>query len=123
MMLKIGNNVTNVLLMTRCRFILNSEKFFRFSDIRPDVKRQEELNIFFVNLCNDVFLDVLCYANRRRLVKLEKIGRRFLFVVNTFFEEKPFLCLDLILFPPTGKKRFTTFSIFVFNLQAYKANG
>lgn len=63
---------------------------------------QEENGIrFLVRLCHDVLLEVVCYGDRRCLTKLERIGRRFHLFANNYFNEKPFLRLDLYL-KPTG---------------------
>ena len=50
---------------------------------------------FFVILCGDVLLEVLCWGDRRRLTKLERIGRRFHWSIVKFFDEMPFLRLNL----------------------------
>lgn len=53
---------------------------------------------FFVCLCGDVLLEVFYYGDRRRLTKLERVGRRFHWINENYFDERPFhcLCLDLI---------------------------
>ena len=52
---------------------------------------------FFVILCGDVLLEVLSWGDRRRLTRLERIGRRFHWSVVKFFREMPFLRLNLEL--------------------------
>ena len=52
---------------------------------------------FFVILCGDVLFEVLCWGDRRRLTKLERIGRRFHWTVVKFFSEIPFLRLNFEL--------------------------
>ena len=52
---------------------------------------------FFVILCGDVLLEVLCWGDRRRLAKLEQIGRRFHWTVLRFFDEVPLLRSSLEL--------------------------
>lgn len=52
---------------------------------------------FFIRLCGDVLVEVLCYGHRRRLIKLERVGRRFQAIVENFFGKKPFLGLDIKL--------------------------
>ena len=42
-------------------------------------------------------MDVLCWGDRRRLAKLERIGRRFHCSVVKFFREIPFLRLNFEL--------------------------
>ena len=55
---------------------------------------------FFVILCGDVLLEVLCWGDRSRLTKLERIGRRFHWSVLKFFDETPFLRLNFKLWAP-----------------------
>ena len=55
----------------------------------------EEVITFFVRLCGDVLVEVLCFAERRRLTKFERIGRRFHLISKNFFAEIPFLRLSL----------------------------
>ena len=50
---------------------------------------------FIVRLCSDVFLEVLIFGERRRLTKLERVGRRFHLNIENFFRERPFLRLGL----------------------------
>ena len=54
---------------------------------------------FFVRLCSDVLLEVLGWGDRRCLALLEKLGRRFYWVIDGCFGEKPFLLLDLHITP------------------------
>ena len=56
---------------------------------------QEDAFGFIVRLCHDVFLEVLIFGDRRRLTKLERVGRRFHLCIENFFREKPFLRLGL----------------------------
>ena len=53
----------------------------------------------FVVLCNDVLLQVLQHGNRRQLVKLQRIGRRFHKMIEVYFRDKPFLRLKFRLAP------------------------
>ena len=62
---------------------------------------------FVVRLCSDLFLDVLCWGDRRQLASLEKLGKRFHLLIDGCFEGTPFLRLDLYIEP----KRY----IFVIN--------
>lgn len=50
---------------------------------------------FFVRLCGDVILEILNCGNRLQLVKLELVGRRFHWMVENFFDRRPFLRLSL----------------------------
>ena len=62
-----------------------------------DQKENGKVIEFFLILCGDVHLEVLSWGDRRRLIKLERIGRRFHWSVAKFFNEKPFLRLNLEL--------------------------
>ena len=50
---------------------------------------------FSVKLCTDVFLDVLAFGNRRRLMKFERVGRRFYWSIENRFSKKPYLNIKL----------------------------
>ena len=50
---------------------------------------------FFVHLCYDVFLEVVRFGNRRRLCKLERIGRRIHRMISIDFSEAPFVRIGL----------------------------
>ena len=50
---------------------------------------------FIVRLCIDVLLEVLIFGDRRRITKLERVGRRFHLSIENFFSERPFLRLGL----------------------------
>lgn len=52
---------------------------------------------FFVCICHDVFFEVIRYAARRQLTKLERIGQRLHRVAEKHFVEKPFLQLELTI--------------------------
>ena len=54
---------------------------------------------FYVALCHDVLFEVLQCGNRRQLVKLQRIGRRFYRMIETYFGVKPFLRLNFRLEP------------------------
>ena len=56
---------------------------------------QEDAFGFVVRLCHDVLLEVLIFGDRRRLTKLERVGRRFHLSTENFFSERPFLRLGL----------------------------
>ena len=53
----------------------------------------------FVVLCNDVLLEALQHGNRRQLVKLQRIGRRFHKMIEAYFRAKPYLRLNFRLAP------------------------
>ena len=54
----------------------------------------DELN-FILCLCSDVLMDVVHKGSRHQLAKLERIGRRFHWLINNSFTEAPFLILNL----------------------------
>ena len=56
-----------------------------------------KLEKFFIAICNDVLVEVLSFGNRRRLGKLECVGRRFNWTVENFFGERPFIRLGFDL--------------------------
>ena len=57
------------------------------------LQKEDENGGFFVRLCLDVLLEALLFGNRRRLIKLEGVGRRFHQIIDNFIKEKPFLRL------------------------------
>ena len=65
---------------------------------KVDAKRERIIQ-FLVRLCSDVFLDVICWGNRRQLKELEKIGRRLHWLIDGRFKRAPFLRLDLFIKP------------------------
>ena len=79
----------------RFSFISTQMKYFFFRPIGQIIN--ENVIEFFVRLCGDVILKVLRYGNRRRLIKLERVGLRFHLIVENFFGVVPFLRLDLLL--------------------------
>ena len=50
---------------------------------------------FYVVLCNDVLIQILHSAKRHQLATLQQMGRRFLYVVDVHFVEKPFMIFCL----------------------------
>ena len=54
---------------------------------------------FIIRLCSDVFLEMFIFGDRRRLTKLERVGRRFHLIIENFFKERPFLRLGLQIYP------------------------
>ena len=81
--------------------ISHQQKVFDLSEMR-------KLDQFFVSLCGDVLSDVLRFGTRRRLAKLERIGRRFHRFIENFFYNTPFIHLDFEL---RGTKRFVILRI------------
>ena len=59
---------------------------------------QEDAFEFIVRLCHDVLMEVLIFGERRRLTKLERVGRRFHLTTEHFFRERPFLRLGLEIY-------------------------
>lgn len=82
------------------RFLTNFNLilFLAFSSLNRNSEKVNE-HKFFVHLCQDVILEVLYYGDRRRLTKLERVGRRLFRIIEAQFVEAPFLRLDLRLFP------------------------
>lgn len=66
-----------------------------FSTFRSAQKGPQKIISFRVALCTDVFMELLCFGDRRCLAKLETIGQRFHRIVNFYFGACPFLRLDL----------------------------
>ena len=50
---------------------------------------------FNIRLCCDILFGVFCFANRRQLAKLERIGRRFRLIVDGYFVGAPYLLFKL----------------------------
>ena len=57
--------------------------------------RQNEKFEFIIRLCHDVLVEALLFGDRRQLIKLERVGRRFHRIIEDFFRRIPFLCLSL----------------------------
>ena len=70
--------------------------FYRHTDQNEN---EEVIIRFFVRLCTDVLVEVFRYGDRSRLIKLERIGRRFYLITENFFERMPILRLNLQLEP------------------------
>ena len=51
-----------------------------------------------MTLCIDVLFEILQFGDRRRLTKMEGVGRRFHHLVDKWFGEMPFIRLDIKLF-------------------------
>ena len=54
---------------------------------------------FYAKICFDILFEVLRFGDRRLLVKLERIGRRFHLIVEKYFDKMQFLRLDIGLYP------------------------
>ena len=55
----------------------------------------KEVQFIRINLCSDVFIQVIHNGTRHQLAKLERVGRRLLWLINKCFAESPFLILKL----------------------------
>ena len=55
---------------------------------------------FIACLCHYVLLKTLLYGNRRRITKLERVGRRLHRIIENFFKQIPFLRLSIEVDPP-----------------------
>ena len=72
--------------------------FLFFSILQPN-EEDEEVE-FYLTLCFDVLVEIIRFGNRRRLTKLEGVGRRFHLLIEKWFGEKPFLRLDILELEP-----------------------
>ena len=63
------------------------------------LNEEDEAVEFYLKFCFDVLLEVFQFGDRRRLIKLEGVGRRFHHLVEKWFGEMPFLCLDIEFVP------------------------
>ena len=72
-------------------------KFFGKPVITKAALQQINNGLKIVRLCGDVFVEVLSYGERRRLIKLERVGRRFHRCTEAFFAKTPIIRLNLIL--------------------------
>ena len=54
---------------------------------------------FYLIFCSDVLFEVFQFGDRRRLTKMEGVGRRFHHFVKNWFDKVPFLRLDIELNP------------------------
>ena len=70
--------------------------YFRQNGVNAADNDDAEL---FVVLCHDILLEIFQHGSRRQLVKLQRIGRRFHKMIETYFREKPFLRLHFRLAP------------------------
>ena len=89
--------------------LINSTKRQFVKTIAEEIRKRET---YFVSLCRDVLLEVLCYGDRRCLSKLERVGQRFHWMAENFFSARPFLRIDLSL-----KLNYSRF--FIFDLQKF----
>ena len=75
-------------------------QFMFFSILQPYEYEEDDGAIeFYLKFCFDVLLEVLQFGDRRRLTKLERVGRRLHHLVEKWFGEMPFLRLDIRLEP------------------------
>ena len=82
----------------RNNFLLNN--FLNFSLARIKKEDEGDRVRFFVRLCSDALLEVLGWGNRRQLTALEKLGKRFHWLIDRCFEGAPFLLFDLDIAGP-----------------------
>ena len=68
---------------------------FTFFSLLKPYEEDDGVIEFNLTLCFDVILEVLQFGDRRRLTKLEEIGRRFHYLVEKWFGELSFLRLDI----------------------------
>ena len=54
---------------------------------------------FVVRLCDDVLLEVLCFGKRRRLAKLERIGRRLHRIIEGNLRKTPIIRHSFRVYP------------------------
>ena len=84
-----------------------------FSSLRKD--DEEEMVEFYLRICFDVFLEVLHFGNRRKLAKLERVGRRCHWIIEKWFLDVPFLRLNLELIPAEPRYLSVAFTVYVFS--------
>ena len=72
---------------------------FTFYSILKPYKAADGAIEFYLKFCFDVLFEVLRFGDRRRLTKLEGVGRRFHHLVEKLFGEMPFLRLYIQLEP------------------------
>ena len=75
------------------------------------IKKDEYGIEFVVQMCGDVLVEILEYGDRRRLTKLERVGRRFNWMVEKWYPEIPFLRLNLTL---ELRKRYILYVFYFF---------
>ena len=80
---------------------------------------------FIVRLCMDVLLEVLGFGNRRRLIKMERIGQRYHQMIEQFFNKAPFIRISpcfkaygLVFWPNFIRPSFESFFIMPYELNA-----
>ena len=81
-------------------------KMWRQMSALHQAELEEDNAEFFLLLCNDVFLEIICWGNRRQLVKLESVGKRFHWNIERWLPTTPFLRLDLCLAPRLNIERW-----------------
>ena len=73
--------------------------FYIFRILQQCGAEQDKEIKFDLRLCFDVLFDLFQFGDRRRLTKLERVGRRFHHLVEKCFRDVPFLRLDIQLAP------------------------
>ena len=61
---------------------------------------------FYLRIYFDVLLELLRFGCRRRFNKLERVSRRFHWLIEKWFPDAPFLRLNLEFIPATGYSFF-----------------
>lgn len=83
-------------------FFLHVFKHFRTSNETPEKQLKTVLlginstMLVVIRLCDDILVELLRFANRRQLVKLESLGNRFCYYIGRYFSRSPLLLLDEI---------------------------
>ena len=72
--------------------------YFFFSILKP-YEEDDRVTEFYLKFCYDVLFEVLRFGDRRRLTKMEGVGRRFHHLVGKWFGDMPFLRLAIQLMP------------------------
>ena len=75
--------------------LVNKTELIHFSLLQQN-KEDEYEPEFYVILCFDNLLEVLRSGCRRRLTKLEWIGRRLHLIIEKYFSKMPLLRLDIL---------------------------
>ena len=69
-----------------------------FSPLRQNNDKEEAIELY-LRICSDVLFEVFRFGSRCKLAKLERIGRRFHWLIEKWFLDVPFLRLHLKLYP------------------------
>ena len=104
MLIQLGNN--KIFVRARYAAVNILQKILSIIFSQPSNQMVMELNSdrgknihFVVRLCSDALWEVIYWGDRRKLTSLEKLGKRFHLLIDGWFEEVPFLRLDLRIRP------------------------